>query len=271
MEILMIDYLDFFAKMVLEFSHESIIIPLLIIGYIWVNREIFFHSICLVLLSMIFNSSLKATFQIPLNPHIGKEGFAFPSGHMQTAVVLYGFLYTFTRNIIFKIFFIAFLVMIGASLIYFGYHNIADIVGAVLFGLILIYSYKYLITSMRVRYLFLAIIAFASVFLIYIKSTHIIPPHLWMAYYAVFGLLIAQYYFDHKWAIGDSTQKSKLVATICCFSFLFLVNAAFSVKSEIVLLIAPLRWFCIGALIPFSVFLSNLIYKRDRGDNDAKN
>ncbi|MDX1924125.1 MAG: phosphatase PAP2 family protein [Rickettsiaceae bacterium] len=267
----MIDYLDFFAKTVLEFSHETIIIPILIMGYIWINREIFFHSICLVLLSMIFNSSLKATFQIPLAPHIGKEGFAFPSGHMQTSMVLYGFLYTFTRNKLLKNSLIVLLIMIGTSLIYFGYHNIADILGAVFFALALIYLYKYLKISMETRYLFLVIIAFTSVCLVYIKLIHAIPPHLWMAYFAVFGLLISQYYFDYGGVLGNPTQKTKLVATICCFSFLFLVNVVFSVKSEMALLIAPLRWLCIGALIPFSVFLSNLICMQDRRGNNAKN
>ncbi len=267
----MADYFDFFAKMILGFSHGTIIVPLLIIGYIWINEEIFFHSICLILLSMISNSAFKVTFQVPLNPHIGKEGFAFPSGHMQTAVALYGFLYTFTRNKALKNSLIVLLIMIGASLIYFGYHNLADILGAVFFALILIYCYKYLTIIMRVPHLFLAITTFASVCLLYIKLIQTIPPHLWMSYYSIFGLLISQYYFGYRREIGPATQKSKLLATACCFSLLFLVNAAFSVKSEIMLLIAPLRWLCIGILIPFSVFLSNLICKQDRRGHNANN
>ena len=251
------NYLDFIAKILLEFSHEIIIIPLLIVGYIWINREIFFHGICIVLLSMIFNASLKATFQIPLNPSIGKAGFAFPSGHMQTSVSLYGFLYTFTPSILLKTFLIVLLALIGASLIYLGYHNIMDVFGAVFFASVLIYLYKYLSKSVTERNLFLVMSVFASTLLAYIKSLHVIPPHLWMSFYALLGLLASQYYFNHKKALGAQTRKGKLIATIYCFSFLFLVNAAFSLKSEITLFIAPLRWFCIGILIPFSVFLSN--------------
>jgi undecaprenyl-diphosphatase len=39
---------------------------------------------------MLFNFALKIIFQVPLPAHIGKQGFAFPSGHMQSSVVLYG-------------------------------------------------------------------------------------------------------------------------------------------------------------------------------------
>lgn len=263
------NYLDVLAKIVLEFSHESIIIPLLIIGYIWINRVIFFHSISLVLISMIFNASLKATFQIPLNPSISKTGFAFPSGHMQTSVVLYGFLYTFAQSRTLKICLISLLIMIGASLIYFRYHNIVDVLGGIVFALALIYSYKYIIiinrAHLKIRYLFLIMISFVSICIGYIKLIHIIPPHLWMAYYALFGLLISEGYFNHRELIISQTRVSKLIASICCFYCLFLVNAVFSVKSEAILLISPLRWFFIGICIPFSVFVSNLIY--NRGDN----
>lgn len=263
----MSNYLDLLATLVLEFSHESIIIPLLIIGYIWINKDIFFHGICLVLISMIFNASLKATFQIPLNPSLGKEGFAFPSGHMQTSVVLYGFLYTFIQNKALKMCLLALLIMIGASLIYFDYHNIMDILGATIFALSLIYLYKYIIINrvcLKSRYLFLAVIIFVSICLGYIKLIHIIPPHLWMAYYALFGLLISQGYFDSKGLISTKNRTDKLIASILCFACLFLVNKVFSVKSEVMLLITPLRWFFIGVSIPLSVFVSSLICNRGR-------
>ena len=261
------NYLDLLAKVVLEFSHESVIIPLLIIGYIWINRNVFFHGICLVLISMIFNASLKATFQIPLNPSVGKEGFAFPSGHMQTSVVLYGFLYTFTQNRVLKFCLIALLIMIGASLIYFGYHNLVDIIGAMIFALSLIHLYKHIIINkayLKHRYLFLAVMTFVSICLVYIKLIHIIPPHLWMPYYALFGLLITQGYFNYRGLISAQTRTDKIIASIFCFAYLFLINAIFSVKSEVILLMSPLRWFFTGVSIPFSVFISSLICNRAR-------
>ena len=68
------------AYFFLHFSHESIIVPMVIIGCIWANRGTFSHVICLVLSSMILSASLKYTFKIPLSPHLGIDGFAFPSG-----------------------------------------------------------------------------------------------------------------------------------------------------------------------------------------------
>lgn len=255
----MMNYLDLFAQLMLKFSHETVILPLLIIGYIWINRDIFFHSICLILISMIFNASLKATFQIPLNPSIGKEGFAFPSGHMQTSVVLYGFLYRFVKHKALKLCLITLLIMIGASLIYCGYHNLMDVSGGAIFALILIGSYKYLIfnrSHVKVQCLFIPIMCFVSICLIYIKLTHIIHPHLWMSYYALIGLILAQAYLEYKEIKHPHTKTTKMIASICCFALLFLINAVFAIKSEVIALISPLRWFCIGISIPFSVLIT---------------
>lgn len=191
-------YLDTLARIALAFSHEWVISTLLIVGYIWVDRETCFHSTGLVLISMIVNVALKVTFQVPLNPSLGKAGFAFPSGHMQTAVVLYGFFYTVTPYRSLKYSFIALLIMIGSSLIYFGYHNVTDVMGAILFALILIHAYQYLLQRMKASHLFLGMIFFALSCLIYIKCVDIIPPHLWAACCALCGLRVAQSRFNSR-------------------------------------------------------------------------
>lgn len=45
--------LDIIAKFFLSFSHDIVIIPLLILGYIWLNREVFFNAIYLILVSIL--------------------------------------------------------------------------------------------------------------------------------------------------------------------------------------------------------------------------
>ncbi|WP_041472092.1 phosphatase PAP2 family protein [Rickettsia slovaca] len=66
---------------------------------------------------------LKYTFEIPLNPALNIKGFAFPSGHMSSGVVFYGW---FFANIIYSLLRIIIIVVIltgmGFSLIYKGYH-----------------------------------------------------------------------------------------------------------------------------------------------------
>ncbi len=41
--------LDNVAKIFLSFSHDIVIIPLLILGYIWLEQKVFFNAICLIL------------------------------------------------------------------------------------------------------------------------------------------------------------------------------------------------------------------------------
>lgn len=261
----MSNYLDLLAKIALEFSNESIIISLLIIGYIWINKDIFFHGVCLVLISMIINSALKATFQIPLNPSLGKEGFAFPSGHMQTSVVLYGFFYTFIKNRALKCCLLALLTMIGASLIYFGYHDFVDVVGAVVVALLIMFLYKNIIINrlyLKSRYLSLMQMFVVSIFLVYIKLIYSINPYVWMAYYALFGFLIAHEYCVIKLKTTTPNKLNKFLASGLCFTCLFYLDVIFSSTSSIIELISPFRWFFMGVAVPCALFVSNLICTR---------
>jgi len=90
--------LSLLAKGFLTFSHPIVIVPLLLIGLVGEvvlgqKSPCEWRLACLlVLFSMILNVFLKSLFLVPLNPALGKEGFAFPSGHMQVSVVLYGYL-----------------------------------------------------------------------------------------------------------------------------------------------------------------------------------
>jgi undecaprenyl-diphosphatase len=251
-------YLGLIGKGVLEFSHETVIIPLMIVGYIWGDRKNFFHAICLVLTSVVFNATLKSIFQVPLSPVLSIEGFAFPSGHMQTSMALYGFLYTCTKNTVVKIGLISLLMMIGFSLMYFGYHNIYDILGAVFFALLLIFAYKLLRRKTSEYVLLAIIIVFVSMCLLFVKLIYKISPHLWMSYYALLGLVVSEYYFQRQ-GVDNHLKKKQLVATLLCCSFLVLLNTMFVLKCNILSVLQPLRWFFIGFFIPFSVFLSNVI------------
>jgi undecaprenyl-diphosphatase len=109
---------DIFPRVILYFSQEIVIIPFIIIGYIWLSRINFFYAIIIVFVSIIFNSFLKISFKIPLPVALGKEGFAFPSGHTQTSVALYGWLMINIKNKIYKIFLCTLMAGISLSLVY---------------------------------------------------------------------------------------------------------------------------------------------------------
>lgn len=188
--------LTFIAKLLLSCSHSTVIVPLIIFGYIWIDRKIFFHALCLILLSMLFNFALKITFQIPLLPHLGKQGFAFPSGHMHSCIALYGWLITKIPKFIIKIILINLLIGIGLSLIYFGYHNYFDILGAILFGSILIFTYTYFLNKFKnnSKIFKLLLLLFSTILMLYIAIIYQTAPYLWLTYSGFVGILLLEHY-----------------------------------------------------------------------------
>lgn len=128
----------------LSFSHWVVILPLIILGYCLISRRVFCHAVCLLALSMLLNIVLKNIFQIPLSPTLGKEGFAFPSGHMQAVTVLYGWLALNIKHVWFRLSVVIILSGVGFSLVYMGYHNYHDVFGGLFFGTLLILLYHVL-------------------------------------------------------------------------------------------------------------------------------
>jgi len=115
------------AKFFLKFSHDIIIIPVLVLGYIWFNRKIFYHAICITLLSMIYARALKNYFQI----YSIEYGLVFPSGHTLVSTVLYGWIALQYKRIFLWLLALLIIVMLSYSFTYFGYHNIYHIAGGI--------------------------------------------------------------------------------------------------------------------------------------------
>ena len=122
------------AQFFLFFSNGFFIICLLILGYLLNKNLLFFQAACIALISIVVNIALKHTFQIPLSPALHKTGFAFPSGHMQLASVLYGWIALSTRSYALKILILGLLTGIGFGLVHCGYHSWFDVLGAVFFA-----------------------------------------------------------------------------------------------------------------------------------------
>jgi membrane-associated phospholipid phosphatase len=102
------------------------------------------------LLSTYLNTDLKDLFQQPrpfdLDPSVqlaSIEGYGLPSGHSQSAVVVWGTLATWVRKSWFWAVAIALMALIGFSRIYLGVHFPTDVlagwaIGAVLLGIYLV-------------------------------------------------------------------------------------------------------------------------------------
>ncbi len=244
------------SNLFLTFSQDTLIIPLIILGYIWLDKKIFFNAICLILISIHFNSTLKCTFQVPLSPTLHKEGFAFPSGHMQSSVVLYGFLFTEIRSFLVKSIIIALLFGIGFSLVYFGFHNYFDILGAIFFGVLLIFSYKFLLKINNDKIIYPLILCFVSFLMLYIAFVYKIKENLWMSYYALIGVMLSEYYFKNKKTILD--KKNKITATFFCFLMMLIIRKTLTFN-DLPFFVTQTQWILIGFCIPFSLHFCNYI------------
>lgn len=242
--------IDSIANVFLFLTRDQFIIPLIILGYIWIDRDTFYHATCMILISMIFNTALKVTFQIPLSPLLGKEGFAFPSGHMQSAATFFGWLAFGSNSIAMRILIIALVTGIGLSLVHFQYHNYYDVLAAVFFALLQIVAYYQTIT--KAKHISRWIIIFASTILVaYISSKFAaIGGHVWMAYYALIGFIIAEKIFNRF--NPTRSLHEKIVSTLICFGSMVGIIFIFSNKIfvSLPLFITNLQWLIIGFIVP---------------------
>ena len=241
--------LDSLANFCLSFSHETIIIPLLLIGYIWLEQELFFHAICLILVSSLTNFVLKILFQFPLSPFLGKEGFAFPSGHMQSSVALYGWGVVKTKKLLYKLLLSSLLIGIGLSLIYFKYHNYFDIFGAIFFGCLLIFFYNLFLKKIRRKIFITALFFYATFLMLYAATKCTILAHCWMAYYILASFLFSGYFFEKRG--GSDDFKAKLLATAACFTLLFFLKNIFYFE-RYPAFVSQSKWLIFGFYIPFA-------------------
>jgi len=251
--------IDNIAHIFLWFTHETFIVPFIILGYIWVDKNNFYHATCLLLLSMLFNYALKITFAIPLNPALGKIGFAFPSGHMQQAVIFFGWLALNVGHKKIHGLTILLLLGIGLSLIHFGYHNYYDILGSIFFGLLSIMGYRFMV-SHKTAYTPWVVILIGSIFLIYIYLSKAMTTHLRMAFCTLCG-------FVTSFRIFDSLEKSnhtgvKLLKTILCGITLILITLFFSLTGVKNLIPTNAQWFVLGFVIPY---LNSVTLKFNKG------
>jgi len=181
--------IDFLAQACLWFTHKSFLIPFIIIGYFTFSKEIFCKALFILLFSIMLNAYLKSLWQIPLSPALGKEGWSFPSGHMQTAFAFWGWIAWEFKQIWFMVLIIFLLVVIGFSLVHFGYHHCYDIFGAVGFGILSLIAYDALLRHFLVFKINLPGLGLLF-FILALPMIYLIPlslPHLWIADGALLG------------------------------------------------------------------------------------
>ncbi len=197
--------LDKLAHLFLTVTSEYFIIAFISIGYLTYRRQIFARALFILLFTMLLNPFLKALFEIPLS---WKEGWAFPSGHMQTTTVLWGWLLWELKN---KAFTAAALFVMGAvawSMLHLGYHTPVDLFGAVGFGALTLLAYGFACHFLpEKRHPYLGVfMAGIGLFLIYFTPEKL--PHMWIAQGALVGFSLGWAIY-HTWDTQDWIFKRR--------------------------------------------------------------
>lgn len=167
---------DTIASLSLLFTRPLVILLITLIAALREGRSFFFQTGPLIFFSIIVNVALKAFFKIPLSPSLGVVGFAFPSGHMQLATVFYGWILLRFPYGLCRIPVLVLLLCIAAALVHYGYHNIPDILGALVSGIVIITAYSFALKKWD-KNLHWGMLALATALMLYSEHIYQTMPH----------------------------------------------------------------------------------------------
>ena len=165
-------------------------ICILLFYLIGVSRIFFLQSLCLTLLDMMINVALKGTFKLPL---LTDGGFAFPSGHMQITTVFYGWLALYVPSLVLRCLMLVVCIGQGMGLIHYHYHNLMDVIGGFIVGVLLIVSYRGILSVFK-RHTPWILILISTGCMLYnmVIYQNGIPMHAKYAYELLLGVLLCE-------------------------------------------------------------------------------
>ncbi len=179
-----------------------------LIGFLFINEKAFARILFIVTFTMVYTALLKSIWQMPLPPPL--EGWAFPSGHMHTAFVFWGWLAIEYHKVWFYEITFFLLCLVGYGIVYHGYHYPIDILGAAGFGTLslIIYSLLQHIKVFKEKPYWLGfLLAFLSGLIILILPPESRKPHVWIAFEVLVGFTIL---WALSFKIPNKRKKIKL-------------------------------------------------------------
>ncbi len=140
-------FFDMFFELVTLAGYPLFLILFLCFGYFAFGSKRFFHTAMLLMAAGLLNSWLKDFGQDPrpdalysLDGRVG-DSYGWPSGHMQIAVVLWGYL-AYTMRQKWALWAAAiFIILQGFSRLYLGVHDIGDVTAGFIFGVLCLAAY----------------------------------------------------------------------------------------------------------------------------------
>ncbi len=190
--------MDIVLKTFSQFSQDYVIFPIIIFGIVFLDRRLFLRIAVLLLFGIAINVFLKNVFQVPLNPFLHKDWWAFPSGHAQLTATFYGYLAYAYRNNFLTLIAGAIIGGVCLSLIYFQYHDWIDVVGGLLTAVAWVILFEWLrkIPLFRDRFYLLALIFVPLAFILEHYSSKVPAVHqivLGSLVGLAFGLLVDRF------------------------------------------------------------------------------
>lgn len=189
--------LEIIADIFLAFSNRPIVLLLLIFMGVLLQKELAYQALCLITITIILNVALKGIFQVPLPRTLDSAtGYAFPSGHMMVSTVFYIWLALYTPYWSLRILMGIILIGIGASLIYFNFHTIIDVLGGVSFGLLVIVIFIYILLKEK-NWSPIFLLICSSVLMLFNWIVYsIVPIDSWRAYSILFACIFLERVFS---------------------------------------------------------------------------
>lgn len=183
---------DTSANIFLAFISLPALLLLTFVGGLVLGRRFFFQTACLIGFEVIVNVALKGTFKIAGSVDLEAVSYVFPSGHMQMATVFYTWLALYIPFWSCRAVIAILLAGIGASLIHFGYHSLDDVIGGIVFGVVLVSIYYYSLPKIA-QFLPWILLVFTSMLMIYNSLVYAtIPHHAWIAYAILSALILTE-------------------------------------------------------------------------------
>jgi membrane-associated phospholipid phosphatase len=181
--------MDFIAKFFLEFTSGIVVAPILIFGFLFKSKIKYCQAGAITAFCIILNILLKGLFAIKASPD---AEFAFPSGHMQAAVVFYWFLLGQNSKLFYKAIATVIIIGVGMGLIHFKYHTLIDVLGGLGFGFCLLAIYSLLLRYCpNVSAWLLVVAGFLTIQGIKLLYPFV-PEYGWHAFYLLLSMVLLQ-------------------------------------------------------------------------------
>lgn len=252
-----------------------IILALIIFG---VNKKFGRQSLVLFMISLFFNNLFKDFFKDPRphDYHLDPElGYGFPSGHSQHAILFWGFSLLYAKNSkdkinkvnLWNVIFLLLIILIPISRLVIGVHDVQDVVGGFVIGMIILNIYLLLlpkITKLKEKPMGLKIgLGFGIVFAVWIACVLGFPevnyPEMAYDLGQAAGILMAAAIFfpiEEKYIKFEPAQFprnkriiSAIIGLLITMILYFGLGALFGAFSGLDWLLRCIRYFILGGFL----------------------